>query len=460
MANSLIPYSFVPGTKAMASEVNANFLALADAVEEGKNYTTQMIDNFGVDFEARLDETFGSKLDANMSNSKNISNCIIEIPQNIQYDIDNSTGKLRLLAGSKVYVSTKGTFEAVTLTENTTYGAGELWTTTGTRTCFIVYIPDLDAVRSFALDYVYSQATAPSTFLANSAIWFDTGNNILKCTIDSGTTWYICSLPIIVGTPTMDSPSGWTNHIDNVFNGFGFFGQYTFVLPELKFLIPDGKNSDGTFNNSEIVTEKVKLNDMSGFSSILATFSSEGKLGGYGVNQYYIQATPPTNLWNANAYWYDTTNNKIYSTSDSGTTWLRKSVIIAGYLTKSGHSANITAMSIKPVFKAVEIQDVKDILNSCIYRAANGGFKMPNGLVINWGTISGDAGTVTYTYAFSSATSYGVVKSDYNPSLSGTTAVNLNWVAGMFIKGRTSTGFSFYNYNGTGGTHIWVAIGY
>lgn len=37
MTNSMIPYSFIPGMKAKAGEVNANFIALADAIEENKN---------------------------------------------------------------------------------------------------------------------------------------------------------------------------------------------------------------------------------------------------------------------------------------------------------------------------------------------------------------------------------------------------------------------------------------
>ena len=36
MANSMIPYSFIPGTKAKASEVNAKFIALADKIDTNK----------------------------------------------------------------------------------------------------------------------------------------------------------------------------------------------------------------------------------------------------------------------------------------------------------------------------------------------------------------------------------------------------------------------------------------
>ena len=37
MTNSMIPYSFSPGTKARADEVNANFIALADKIDENKS---------------------------------------------------------------------------------------------------------------------------------------------------------------------------------------------------------------------------------------------------------------------------------------------------------------------------------------------------------------------------------------------------------------------------------------
>lgn len=43
MANSMIPYSFIPGTKAKANEVNANFVALANLIEQNKSLTAKDI---------------------------------------------------------------------------------------------------------------------------------------------------------------------------------------------------------------------------------------------------------------------------------------------------------------------------------------------------------------------------------------------------------------------------------
>lgn len=43
MTDSMIPYSFVPGTKAKASEVNANFSALAEVINKNSSFTTNKI---------------------------------------------------------------------------------------------------------------------------------------------------------------------------------------------------------------------------------------------------------------------------------------------------------------------------------------------------------------------------------------------------------------------------------
>lgn len=76
MSNSLIPYSFIPGTKAKAQEVNANFIALADQITENKNYT-----------DMKISETVSSmdtqKADLKLGNTTLVSNCILDAPNGI-----------------------------------------------------------------------------------------------------------------------------------------------------------------------------------------------------------------------------------------------------------------------------------------------------------------------------------------------------------------------------------------
>lgn len=57
MTNSMIPYSFIPGTKAKASEVNANFVALANTIEQNKTSATNDINEVLEDLETKADKT-------------------------------------------------------------------------------------------------------------------------------------------------------------------------------------------------------------------------------------------------------------------------------------------------------------------------------------------------------------------------------------------------------------------
>ena len=57
MANSMIPYSFIPGTKAKAAEVNANFVALADTIEKNKSSATQDVSEINEILETKADKT-------------------------------------------------------------------------------------------------------------------------------------------------------------------------------------------------------------------------------------------------------------------------------------------------------------------------------------------------------------------------------------------------------------------
>ena len=57
MADSMIPYSFIPGTKAKAGEVNANFIALADAIEANRLTTAGDIEELNETLETKADKT-------------------------------------------------------------------------------------------------------------------------------------------------------------------------------------------------------------------------------------------------------------------------------------------------------------------------------------------------------------------------------------------------------------------
>ena len=75
MTDSLIPYSFVPGTKAKASEVNANFIALANEIASSNSSISNLSDT--------MNASLADKLDMDMSNTNNITNCILAAPNGV-----------------------------------------------------------------------------------------------------------------------------------------------------------------------------------------------------------------------------------------------------------------------------------------------------------------------------------------------------------------------------------------
>ena len=180
-----------------------------------------------------------------------LTNCITEIPQNIKLELNNGT--LTLKAGSKVYVPNgAGKFDEVIVTIDISWGL----TTYASGKIFVFY--NAQNNNLFALnDYAcFSGSSAPSGYA--NMVWYDTSNNKIKWTSNSGGSWNEgLSLPVTNSPYT--NGTGFTS-IDQVFNGFGYIGSTVYALPGVKGLIPDGRNADGSLKNIEVTTSQVVTN--------------------------------------------------------------------------------------------------------------------------------------------------------------------------------------------------------
>lgn len=94
MTNSLIPYSFIPGTKAKAQEINENFIALANQITENKEYTDSKIE----DVRTSVTE---DRADKKLVNTSLITNCVLEAPNGIVTYTGNT---LTVKSGLKVLI--------------------------------------------------------------------------------------------------------------------------------------------------------------------------------------------------------------------------------------------------------------------------------------------------------------------------------------------------------------------
>lgn len=179
--------------------------------------------------------------------SSNVSNCITEIPQDIKLELNNGT--LILKAGSKVYVPNgAGVFDEIIIDSDKSVEF-QSW---GSHARMFFYNPTTDTFTGNILTYTTSGSSAsPSN---PTWVWYDTTNNLVKRTENSGSTWESgWALPVCICSNVQNTSSS----IDQVFNGFGYIGSTIFALPGVKGLIPDGRNEDGSLKSVEITLDTV-----------------------------------------------------------------------------------------------------------------------------------------------------------------------------------------------------------
>ena len=181
----------------------------------------------------------------NVVTSKNISNCITEIPQDINLTL--SSGNLSLKNGSKVYIPNgSGNFDTFTLTGGD-ISSGDV-SFIGVPFMFFVS-PARDGLTGMGLDYIFSGTTAPAA-PSTGQIWYDTSANSVKRW--SGTAW-VGGFSLPVGIISAGATS-----IEQIFNGMGHIGSTIFALPGLKGLRPYGRNSDGSLKSLAFTVSSVK----------------------------------------------------------------------------------------------------------------------------------------------------------------------------------------------------------
>ena len=172
-----------------------------------------------------------------------ITNCLTEIPQDINLELNNET--LILKAGSKVYVPNgAGIFDDVVISNDIMVSCG---TTTGKTMVFYRH-NNATVWGNIVVDTCYSGTSAPS-----DGMFYNTSTNNIYYYGGGTEQDSTFSLPLAIITVS----SGTITSIDQVFNGIGFIGNELFTTPGIKGLIPNGRNSDGSLINTEFETNSV-----------------------------------------------------------------------------------------------------------------------------------------------------------------------------------------------------------
>lgn len=231
---------------------------------------------------------------------KQLTNCITKIPQDIKLEI--ADGVLTLKAGSKVYIPNG--FEADGVTKKfDTFIIDNDYTKTTTTTAsgktLLFFKRNIDGNHTLSLVTVsddatkwsYSGTTAPTEFVNGIAYWYDTQNNIVKNTVNSGAEWLEdFSLPIaIIGY----TPNTFIS-IDQIFNGFGYIGSTEFVLPGVTGQYSIGLNNNGVYNIQEYIVPSVMIETLNSdvYGIYWVGIDTSGYFGAY-ANRPIISTNKP-----------------------------------------------------------------------------------------------------------------------------------------------------------------------
>jgi len=208
-------------------------------------------------------ESLNNKLDRDFNNmavnsvnfakySNNVTNCITEIPQDIKLELVDGT--LTLKAGSKIRIPNGKNLDDSLKFDEFINETDIICTFDNTNQKMVFFHPEKTVLwHCNASSQQFSGDTQPTT---SWGYWYDTKNNIIKHTIN-GSDWTTgFSLPLCIAT---GNDNGIATSIDQVFNGFGYIGSTVFALPNVKGLIPNGRNEDGTLNSIEFITQGVNI---------------------------------------------------------------------------------------------------------------------------------------------------------------------------------------------------------
>lgn len=331
-----------------------------EEIESLSEQEQNKIVDLGIDTRANVDLSNLSNIGNNKFNTilnNKITNCLLEVPQRIKYTLENGT--LTIKAGSVVimpYGVTDRTSEfpiGSTFINNNfkvydaQYASGKffVWaelqndktiskagSASGDNTflCFDLINNGFDYANHTGVESGTDHTTA------TGYLYYDTTENLIYHRASTSGDWAdeILSFPFLTFTRTV----GVIDTINQIFNGFGYMGSTVWIDKDVKYLIPNGRNLDGTLNNIEHVTTNIGT-----LSTSLGNFTS------------YILLDTSTRAINLRV-----ANNKRYFDSDKN-----KFIIdgveyqntIAG--TISVGSERITGMDIKQPFRAIDYNDFK-----------------------------------------------------------------------------------------------------
>ena len=231
-----------------------NGTAVASAISTKANIG---LDNLSADGQMIIDSQNGT-----------ISNCILEIPQNLKLTLENNV--LTLKAGS-ILTGTGSTYATTTTTADVSLTISSSFSD-GKYLIFPQASNSLGNPRAISGVSSGDSNSFPTTGLSDFSVYFNTDDKKIyrySTSLSSWGVWApyypICLIEMKSGVVSFAKDS---NGNDMIFNGAGFVGHHAVVYPNVKGLGGNGVNTNGGLNSYKVSNNTLTIFDMTGANSI------------------------------------------------------------------------------------------------------------------------------------------------------------------------------------------------
>ena len=236
------------------------------------------------------------------------TNCILEIPQNIKLELSNNvltlkSGSILTWGGTTYRTATTTEDKTWTMPDNFADGKYYIFTSrvNGTiqgGTLLTKVSSGTESARpewsASLIGSVYYNIDTKLFNYAGSTRWSE----------DWGVAYPICLIEVSSGIASFAKDS---NGNDMIFNGACFVGHHVVVYPNVKALIPNGFNADGSYKNIEINRNNLYIRELSWGNFIKLWCMSTGSIWSAVFNQ---EVNDVEDIPNVNGIYYVKNLNK------------------------------------------------------------------------------------------------------------------------------------------------------
>lgn len=199
MTESLIPYSFIPGTKAKAQEVNANFIALAGKIQDNQTSVTNQLSEFKTEVTGQIQDietAISSDCAASdLTNTPLLTNAVISAPNGtVTYESQTVTVKSGLKVLMPNGLNAKGQLKNI---EYTTEADIEK-TATNLNSKYVLFLYNDGSINYVKSNTIFYRQATP-TKITNDTHWYNKGENKWYKYVTSESDWQeVTCVPIAV----------------------------------------------------------------------------------------------------------------------------------------------------------------------------------------------------------------------------------------------------------------------